>query len=81
MADDYDWSSIKDRVGDLVHHAYDAATGFLHPASAPNKPAATSQSAAQHVGIASGNPDAPYEGTGGAARKAAIDQAVSDAGG
>lgn len=45
------WGAVKDRVGDLVHHAYDAASGALSSPSAPAKPAATSQSATQHLGV------------------------------
>jgi hypothetical protein len=46
MADE----TMMDRVGDLAHRAYNAVTGALSPASTPNKPAATSQDASQHLG-------------------------------
>lgn len=59
------WDAVKDSAGDLVRHPYNHITGMLGKGSNP---------------IASGNADAPYEGVGGAARKAAIDKAVAESG-
>lgn len=64
--------SIKDYVGDLVHHAYDAISGAISSASAPSKPAATSVQADQH--IAGGYSNAKT-------RKSQIDDQVQEDGG
>jgi hypothetical protein len=55
----------KSTFWDLVHQGWKELTG-----------GDDSPTPAQRVGIASGNPSAPYEGTGGADRNAAINQQV-----
>lgn len=39
-----------DTVHDLAHRVFNAVTGVLAPASAPNKPAYTATDASQHLG-------------------------------
>jgi hypothetical protein len=68
-------SGALDTLGDLVHSAYDKVTGKSTP-SAPSKPGYTAQDASQHLGGMAGNAASNISG-----RQAAIDKAISDAGG
>lgn len=65
---------VLDTIGDLVHHAYDAATGNLSGPSAPSKPPYRHIDASPVLGGASEKAADNIRN-----RKSAIDKAVDDA--
>lgn len=69
--------SVRDMVGNLAHHAYDAVTGALSAASSPSKPAATVQDASGHLGTGLAQNGADTIKNYGNA----LDKQIADAGG